>query len=435
MPIATSPGRVSHALPAIAQQSAARVVCAAWLVLTSASALDAQSSRSAPATAVALQRCMDTAATAAPARLDAEHVIYVEQETVVAQRDDRVLVAGNPVFVWRDRGDRYDLLGLDSLFGMIIEPSLSVHAIPKPMNGRSFDGMRAAALTDGWWLVTFAEVIPAQPPKTPTVVAMWTGETDGTRWRSLQELPMVADSIETWGMSLAWRDGRARLAVPFMHDGRRLVVLYAFDEGRWSARIDTLGFLSYVAIALAPSRDLMAVVRPLETVDSDNNSLFLYTKSPRDSTWINTAHIVRGRDDPVRDPLFSGENPRVLSWRRETATSRSTEAWFATVSENGDSISTPTQLATGATLTSLASRSGHAILAIADRVWPNPTLQFVELGEPSPIAKQRMHTNYRGLIGVELTHAKVVLIAARAATTPRDPAVVSILQTHAWRCQ
>jgi hypothetical protein len=434
MPIANSPERVSHALPAI-PQNAARVVCAAWLVLTAASALDAQSSGSAPGTAVALQRCMDTAATAAPARLDAEHLIYVEQETVVSQRDDRVLVAGNPVFVWRDRGDRYDLLGLDSLFGMVIEPSLSVHAIPKPMNGRSFDGMRAAALPDGWWLVTFAEVVPTQTPTRPTVIGMWTGETDGTRWRSLQKLPMIADSIETWGISaLAWRDGRARLAVPFMHDHRRMIVLYALDEGRWSARIDTLGFMSYVALALSPSRDLMAVVRPLETVDSDDNSLFLYTKSPRDSIWTNSAQIVRGRDDPVRDPLFSGEHPRVLSWRRTSATSRSAEAWFATVSQNGDSISTPTNLATGATLTSLASRSGHAILAIADRVWPNPTLQFVELGESSPIAKQSMHTNYRSLIGLELTHANVVLIAARAAATPRDPVVVSILQTHAWRC-
>ena len=434
MPIATSPERVSHALAAIAQQSAAGVVCAAWLVLTSASALDAQSSRSAPVTAVAPQRCMDTAATSMPARLDVQHLIYVEQETVVAQRDDRVLVAGNPVFVWRDRGDRYELLGLDSLFGMIIEPSLSVHGIPKPMNGRSFDGMRAAALPDGWWLVTFAEVIPAQMPKTPTVIAMWTGETDGIRWRSLQKLPMIADSLETEGMSaLVWRDGRARLAVPFKHDHRRLIVLYALDEGRWSARTHDLGFMSYIQLALAASRDLMAVVRPFG--DGDNNSLFLYTKSSSDTVWMNSAHIVRGGDEPVRDPLFSGEKPRVLSWRRTGATSRWGEAWFATLGANGDSISTPTHLATGATLTSLASRQGHAILAIADRNWPNPILQLVELGDSSAITKQTIRTDYRGLIGVGVTHANVVLVAARAAASPRDPAVVSILRTHAWRCQ
>jgi hypothetical protein len=435
MPTTNSPGRWSHALAAIAQQSAARVVCAAWLVLTSAAALDAQSSRSAPATSVALQRCMDTAASAAPARLDAEHVIYVEQETVVAQRDDRVLVAGNPVFVWRDRGDRYDLLGLDSLFGMIIEPSLAVRAIPKPMTGRSFDGMRAAALPDGWWLVAFAEVIPAQPPKTPTVVAMWTGETDGTRWRSLQKLPMIADSIETSGMSaLAWREGRARLAVPFKHAGRRLVVLYALDDGRWTARIEDLGLLSYVALALAPSRDLMAVVRPLETVSEDNNSLFLYTKSPTDSIWTNAHHIVRGGDAPVRDPLFSGEKPRVLSWRRARATSGPGEAWFATLDEVGDSVSTPVRLGTGDTESNLASRADRAVLAITNRVWPNPTLQLFELGGHS-VAAHTMTTAYRGLLGLAVTHANVLLIAARAASSPRDPSVVSILQTHAWRCQ
>ena len=48
--------------------------------------------------------CLDTAATIVPARLDDQHLIYVEQETVVANRDGRVLVAGAPVYVWRQRG-------------------------------------------------------------------------------------------------------------------------------------------------------------------------------------------------------------------------------------------------------------------------------------------------------------------------------------------
>lgn len=443
MPNVNSPGRVSRACASIVQlrasiarRTGARGAFVACLVLTVPTALAAQTRGPARATSTVPRRCMDTTAVVTPARLDDRHQIYVEQETVVAQRDGRVLVAGAPVFVWKEAGERFDLLAQDSLFGMVIDTSLSVRAIPKPMQVRSFDGMRAAALPDGWWLVAFAELAPLQTTPTPSVIAMWVGETDGIRWRSLQKLPMMVDSIETWGISaLAWRDGRARLAVPFMHDGRRHVVLYAFDEGRWSARINDLGFVSYVALALAPSRDLMAVVRPLENVDSDNNSLFLYTKSPRDSVWTNSALLVRGREEPVRDPLFSGEKPRVLSWRRQKQRERFPDAWFVTLGANGDSISTPTYLATGATLTSLASRSGRAVLAIADRVWPNPTLQFVELGDSSAIAKQSMTTAYRGLIGLELTHANVVLVAAQAAATPRDPAVVSILQTHAWRCQ
>ena len=84
-----------------------------------------------------VRSCLDTAATIVPARLDEQHLIYVEQETVEANRDGRILVAGGPVYVWRNAGARYDLLGLDSLFGMIIEPSSNfVRAIPLPLPGR-----------------------------------------------------------------------------------------------------------------------------------------------------------------------------------------------------------------------------------------------------------------------------------------------------------
>ena len=77
--------------------------------------------------------CFDTAATITPARLDERHLVYVEQETVVPNRGGRILVAGAPVYVWRNAGNRYDLLGLDSLFGMIIEPSSSfVRAVLSP---------------------------------------------------------------------------------------------------------------------------------------------------------------------------------------------------------------------------------------------------------------------------------------------------------------
>ena len=124
--------------------------------------------------------CLDTTATIVPARLDEQHLIYVEQETVEANRDGRILVAGAPVFVWRNAGDRYDLLGLDSLFGMIIEPTSNfVRAIPSPLPGHVLKGMRAAPLSDGWWLVTFAEVDSLHTSRRPKVIAMWVGETDG----------------------------------------------------------------------------------------------------------------------------------------------------------------------------------------------------------------------------------------------------------------
>jgi hypothetical protein len=410
-----------------------RVACA--LLILPAGMLAQRSAPSATLSAP-MTRCIDSIPKTSPARLDASHQIYVEQETVVPQRDGRVLVAGAPVFVWKDAGGRYDLLAQDSLFGMIIDTSLVVHAVPPPMPGHPVDGMRAAPLPDGWWLATFAEVVPAQMPRRPTVLAMWAGETDGTRWRALTKLPMVADSLETMGMSdLVWRDGRARLAVPFARDRRRLVVLYALDRNGWTARIEDLGYMSYVQLALSPVRDLMALVRPMEGVARDHNSLFLYTKMPEDSTWTNTASIARGGRDPIYEPLFAGESPRVLSWRRKAEDTDSNDLWFVTLDERGDSISNPVHLGSGAKVASLASRHGHAVLATADRKWPNPTLQLYELGDASTIARQSMTTDYRGLLGVAVTPKNVILVAARAAASPRDPAVVSVLQTHAWRCR
>ena len=149
----------------------------------------------------------------------------------MAQTDGRVLVAGNPVFVWRDRGNGFDLLARDSLFGMVIDSGAVVRGIPSPLPGRHLDAVRAAAMPDGWWLVVFAEVVPSEPSAIPPVIAMWTGETDGKNWRGLRTLPLIADSLNVPYMSpLAWRDGRARIVVPFQRDHQRGVVLYSLER-------------------------------------------------------------------------------------------------------------------------------------------------------------------------------------------------------------
>ena len=43
-------------------------------------------------------------------------------------------------------------------------------------------------------------------------------------------------------------------------------------------------------------------------------------------------------------------------------------------------------------------------------------------------------SEYRGLFGAALTSNRVVLIASKAGQPPRDPAVISMLETYAWRC-
>jgi len=293
-------------------------------------------------------RCLDTAARAVPARLDDKHGIYVEQETIVAQRDGRVLVAGNPVFVWRDRGDGFDLLARDSLFGMVIDTGAFVRAIPSPLPGHVLDGMRAAALPNGRWLVSFFEVIPMPPEQAPIAKALWVGETDGITWRDLHQLPLVADSMDIRFLSpLAWKNGRARLAVPFVRDHHRLIALYSLDSSRWTTSVHDVGLLAYVAVALSETRDVMAVVKAAADTVVDVNSLFLYSKNPTDSVWSGGIRVLHAGVDPVRDPIFAAD-ARLLAWRRLRVRERSKEAWFTAVDDEGGPIASPVRIAVGA---------------------------------------------------------------------------------------
>ena len=379
-------------------------------------------------------RCLDTAATIVPARLDARHLIYVEQQTVVAQTDGRVLVAGNPVFVWRDRGDGYDLLARDSLFGMVVDTGAVVRGIPSPLPGRHLGAVRAAALPSGWWLVVFAEVVPSEPNVLPPVIALWTGETDGKEWRGLRTLPLIADSLNVPYMStLAWRDGRARIVVPFERDHQRGVVLYSLNESRWSATKHDVGPLSYAAITLSPTHDIMAVVKPVMDTIVDVNSLFLYAKLPSDTSWSTVTRVLRAGLDPVRDPLFTTD-ARVLTWRRLRLDIGEKEAWFTTLNSRGDSVGTLNRIA-GGTEELKMDRGGDGVMwAIYDRKWPNPTLQLLERSGADGTTRHARITRYRGLLGFAIARDRAVVVASLAAESHRDPAVVSIIETHTWRC-
>jgi len=396
--------------------------------------LSAQSARSLAPSRTVPFRCLDTAATVAPARLDAKHLIYTEQETVVTQRG-RTLVAGNPVWVWRDNGQGYDMLAKDSLFGMVVDTTALVHAIPSPLPGRILDGMRAVALPDGWWMVSFAEVIPADPPKRPTVLAMWIGETDGERWRSVHALPHVVDSLDVTMSALGRHDGRARLLVPFKSDHRKKLVVYSLDHGRWTASTTDFESLAMFALRLTPDRDVLAVVRSVLDTIPDVNSLFLYSKRPTDSLWTKRQLILRAGREPVFDPLFIGADTHLLSWRQSRNSKREWDAWFARYDERTDSVVAPTRLTSDAIEVAAVADEGHAAWAVSNREWPNPIVQLLETDAAGNVARLNRDTRYRGLFGLIITRHRLLLIAAQSAASSREPAVVSMIETHTWRCR
>jgi hypothetical protein len=379
--------------------------------------------------------CLDSAATTTPARLDSLHLAYVEQETVVVGSDDRILVAGNPVFVWRRAVSGWDLLARDSLFGIVIDSGrTTVHAIPTPLPGRTLDGIRAVALPGGWWLVVFADVVPTSTGIHPPVVSMWAGETDGAHWRRVERLPAVRDSLDVTSVSrLDLREGRALFAVKTKRDRHRRVVVFARDGGRWAATDHAFGTADYVTVGSTRSHDLLAVVRLDTTERSDANSLFLYAKAPAETAWRQVTRVSRGLGAPVHDPqLVPDDEEPLLVWRTEDAAGR-TEGWMIPASGRGPTRS-PMHFGSGIRVVESSARGRSAVIATTDLLKPS-TAQLFEVHRPERIARVSSRvTSFAGLTSVALTRDRAVVIQSQPGSSSRDPAVISLLETHAWRC-
>jgi hypothetical protein len=296
--------------------------------------------------------------------------------------------------------------------------------------------MRAAALSDGWWLVTFAEVYSVQKPRKPNVIAMWAGETDGSSWRAVEKLPAVSDTLDPlYFSSLAEHDGRVRLAAIVRRDWQRRVVLFSRDDARWTVRAHDMGLATLAAITTTPISDLIAVVRPDTTVGiEDHNSLFLYTKAPKDTLWMPRPRIWQGGKDPVHLPAFFGElGHPMLVWATGPIF-RSTRLW-ATPVMIPDSAVAPTPMTTFASDLAASSLGDAGIIATYDRGGPTRDIRVFEYHEPFRVSLVLSKpSEYRGIFGATLTPGRLVLIASKAGQPPRDPVVISMLETYAWRC-
>ena len=84
----------------------------------------------------------------------------------------------------------------------------------------------------------------------------------------------------------------------------------------------------------------------------------------------------------------------------------------------------------------VASSLGDAgVIATYDRGGPTRDIRVFEYHEPLRVSLVLSKpSEYRGLFGAALTPDRLVLIASKAGQPPRDPAVISMLETYAWRC-
>lgn len=421
-----------------AQRLSWRALRAIMLSFFAAGALAAQPRTERSATRVRAASCLATSPRITDARLDDRHSIYVEQETASAHRDGRVLVAGEPVFVWAQRGERHELLEQDSLIGMVISPPSTVRALVSPLRGRSIGAMRSAALADGWWLVTFAEVVPASVPQRPKVLAMWSGETDGTTWRGVERLPLVPDSLDLRQLGqLSSRGGRAHLLVQSWSEGAPRVVLYSREDGLWSASSLQVGHRAYAAVATTTTHLVLAVVRPDTTEREDVNSLFVSSRRFGDSAWSPPVRVVRGFRSPVRDPLLTDRADGVLlSWRVESHDRRKQTAGYVNLGTRGELLGSPGHVASDAGRLVHASGGDRGVWSVMQNDGLMRRLQLVEHDVMStPTAAVVSATTYGGGIAAALTSDYLVLIASRPGRSTADAAVVSSIRTYTWRCK
>jgi hypothetical protein len=192
---------------------------------------------------------------------------------------------------------------------------------------------------------------------------------------------------------------------------------------------------TFAAIIPTPSSDLLALVRPDTTVRVDHNSLFLYTKAPTDTLWRSHPRLWRGGGDPVHQPLFTSEASRPLLLWPTGPMFRSTSVWALSLATIPDSAVAPIPIPTYVSDVAASSLGDAGIIATYDRGGPTREIGVFEYHEPLRVQQVlKKPSEYRGIFGAALTPDRVVLIASKAGQPPRDPAVVSMLETYAWRC-
>jgi hypothetical protein len=109
---------------------------------------------------------------------------------------------------------------------------------------------------------------------------------------------------------------------------------------------------------------------------------------------------------------------------------------FVTLDETGDSLTSPLSFARDVQLLYYSARGPHGVWVTSDYGSPASTLRFVErAGSAPPTPAREVPTTYRGLVGLAVTKHFAVVIASQVGSLAGDPAVISVIQSHPWRCQ
>lgn len=385
--------------------------------------------------------CTATLAAKTPVRLSNGGSVFVEPQAVVTS-GDRILIAGNPTYVWYLENGRVSAVGRDSIFGIVTDRTGRATAIPSPLRPGHVHAVRAAAHDSGQWAVVFADADPPVRFAGPIHVrAYWFGITDGARWIRLEKLPAVEGELKVDAASSLVRTKRGyAFALPLTREYRDRAAVFAEREGRWTTDFVGAGAL-YTSLTTDGDELVLGSVysdtaptRPA-VAWRDHNSLWLYRTTENGTRWGTRTRLVHGVGQPVHHPALAGAKDGVhVGWLSAGAASH--EARLA-------SIVAPDTLAFTAKLVRETQQIMSNVTANGRPLWvttdyaagpPEMWVRIWTMRGAAPVQLAATKTDFDGVAGFAVLDSTIVVVGPIRGVGPYDPGVTLRLHHFTMNC-
>jgi len=240
--------------------------------------------------------------------------VYVEPLVVEADSRGRVLLLGRINYRYRRNpaGTYEELVGSEP-FGIMTQENGETRLVSSPIGRKQVEGIRAVDLGNGRWGILFGETTArSRKENTDTIVAIWYGEYDGTRWSLLERLPQPAADLRlAVSSSLSLVRGELVWAVSRRGSAPALL-LFRRANGQWTSEEAIKDMVSQAEPLLSSAGVLnLAVVEPDPSLARDANSLLLRTPPG----WRIARVLQRGGEGRVfKLHRRQTPGPDVLAW-------------------------------------------------------------------------------------------------------------------------
>ena len=386
--------------------------------------------------------CTATLASKRPVRMPDGASVFVEPQAV-ATSGLRILIAGNPTYLFHTEQDRITGVARDSIFGVVMTRDARASAIPSPLPAGRVHAVRAAPYENGHWAVVFAEAPPRAKFSAPIKAeAYWFGVTDGTRWLRMERLPAVEGTLIPDDASELVRTVRGyAFAVPVTTATGGRAAVFSERGGQWTVQLVTDG-ATYLSLA-TDGREFMLAAVTADTVgrdpskpSSDNNSLLLYRSTEQGTKWASRVRLIRGWGQPVHHPRLVWTGQRLeLGWMAHHGITGETRIGAL---NGADSIVFWNAMAEGTQhITSTTAPNGRPFWVTMDVDSFAAATQSLHVwtitgAKASQLIGER--TTFDGVVGFSILGSAVMVVGPVRGDGPSDPPVALHLHTFTMHC-